>query len=83
MVSIMTALWFSHISGVDKVAVKPHASPTYETTGISAGNVVNASLIVSSNTCPRSCCSAPDNDARNHDSGNVTCVTLRPLPGAR
>jgi len=29
MVSIMTALWFSHISGDDKVAVKPHASPVY------------------------------------------------------
>jgi pyruvate dehydrogenase E1 component len=29
MVSIMTALWFGHISGNDKVAVKPHASPVY------------------------------------------------------
>ncbi len=29
MVSIMTALWFGHISGDDKVAVKPHASPVY------------------------------------------------------
>ena len=29
MVSIMTALWFGHISGEDKVAVKPHASPVY------------------------------------------------------
>jgi pyruvate dehydrogenase E1 component len=29
MVSIMTALWFGHISGRDKVAVKPHASPVY------------------------------------------------------
>ncbi len=29
MVSIMTALWFSHIDGKDKVAVKPHASPVY------------------------------------------------------
>ncbi len=29
MVSIMTALWFSHIGGEDKVAVKPHASPVY------------------------------------------------------
>ncbi len=25
----MTALWFGHISGEDKVAVKPHASPVY------------------------------------------------------
>ena len=29
MVSVMTALWFAHISGEDKVAVKPHASPVY------------------------------------------------------
>ena len=29
LVSVMTALWFGHISGEDKVAVKPHASPVY------------------------------------------------------
>ncbi|MEN8041980.1 MAG: 1-deoxy-D-xylulose-5-phosphate synthase N-terminal domain-containing protein, partial [Actinomycetota bacterium] len=29
MTSIMTALWFSHIGGEDKVAVKPHAAPLY------------------------------------------------------
>ncbi len=29
MTSIMTALWFAHISGEDKVAVKPHASPVF------------------------------------------------------
>ncbi len=29
MVSIMTALWFGHLGGEDKVAVKPHASPVY------------------------------------------------------
>jgi len=29
MVSIMTALWFAHLSGNDKVAVKPHSSPVY------------------------------------------------------
>ncbi len=29
MVSIMTALWFAHLNGDDKVAVKPHASPVY------------------------------------------------------
>ncbi|MCE2532156.1 MAG: pyruvate dehydrogenase, partial [Acidimicrobiia bacterium] len=29
MVSIMTALWFAHIDGDDKVAIKPHASPVY------------------------------------------------------
>ncbi|MGI9624847.1 MAG: transketolase-like TK C-terminal-containing protein [Acidimicrobiales bacterium] len=29
MVSIMTALWFAHIGGDDKAAVKPHASPVF------------------------------------------------------
>jgi pyruvate dehydrogenase E1 component len=29
MVGIMTALWFAHLTGADKVAVKPHASPVY------------------------------------------------------
>ena len=29
MIGIMTALWFAHLSGDDKVAVKPHASPVY------------------------------------------------------
>ena len=29
MVSIMTALWFGHLTGDDKVAVKPHSSPVY------------------------------------------------------
>ncbi len=29
MVSIMTSLWFGHLTGNDKVAVKPHASPVY------------------------------------------------------
>ncbi|WP_420453830.1 transketolase-like TK C-terminal-containing protein [Ilumatobacter sp.] len=29
IVSIMTALWFGHLDGADKVAVKPHASPVY------------------------------------------------------
>ena len=29
MVGIMTALWFGHLSGDDKVAVKPHASPVF------------------------------------------------------
>src|SRR3954466_324925 len=28
-VGIMTSLWFGHLSGDDKVAVKPHASPVY------------------------------------------------------
>ena len=27
--TIMTALWFAHIGGDDKVAVKPHAAPVY------------------------------------------------------
>ena len=29
MVSIMSALWFGHLTGDDKVAVKPHSSPVY------------------------------------------------------
>jgi pyruvate dehydrogenase E1 component len=29
MASIMTALWFCHLAGTDKVAVKPHAAPLY------------------------------------------------------
>lgn len=29
MVGIMTSLWFAHLTGRDKVAVKPHASPVY------------------------------------------------------
>lgn len=29
MVSIMTALWFGHLAGSDKVAIKPHAAPLY------------------------------------------------------
>ena len=29
MTTIMTALWFAHITGDDKVAVKPHASPLF------------------------------------------------------
>ena len=29
MIGIMTALWFGHIGGADKVAVKPHASPVF------------------------------------------------------
>ena len=29
MVSIMTSLWFGHLNGNDKVAVKPHSSPVF------------------------------------------------------
>jgi pyruvate dehydrogenase E1 component len=29
VVSIMTALWFGHLTSSDRVAVKPHASPVY------------------------------------------------------
>lgn len=29
VVGIMTSLWFGHLNGDDKVAVKPHASPVY------------------------------------------------------
>ncbi len=29
MIGIMTSLWFGHLNGDDKVAVKPHASPVF------------------------------------------------------
>lgn len=29
IVSVMTSLWFGHLTGNDKVAVKPHASPVF------------------------------------------------------
>jgi pyruvate dehydrogenase E1 component len=29
LVSVMTSLWFAHLDGADKVAVKPHASPVF------------------------------------------------------
>ncbi|MFE9654330.1 pyruvate dehydrogenase [Micromonospora sp. NPDC006431] len=29
MVTVMTALWFAHLDGADRVAVKPHAAPVF------------------------------------------------------
>ncbi len=44
MVSIMTALWFGHLSGDDKVAVKPHASPIYHSIKDLSGELDRAYL---------------------------------------
>ena len=39
MVSIMTALWFSHLTAEDRVAVKPHASPVLHAIQYLLGNL--------------------------------------------
>ena len=39
MVSIMTALWFSHLDAEDRVAVKPHASPVLHAIQYLLGNL--------------------------------------------
>ncbi|MGH9133250.1 MAG: transketolase C-terminal domain-containing protein, partial [Ilumatobacteraceae bacterium] len=44
MVSIMTALWFGHLNGEDKVAVKPHASPVYHAIKYLTGELDRAYL---------------------------------------
>jgi pyruvate dehydrogenase E1 component len=44
MVSIMTALWFGHLTGADKVAVKPHASPVYHAIKYLTGELDRAAL---------------------------------------
>jgi pyruvate dehydrogenase E1 component len=44
MASIMTALWFGHIGGEDKVAVKPHASPVYHAIKYLTGELDRAYL---------------------------------------
>ena len=44
MVSIMTALWFGHIGGADKVSVKPHASPVYHAIKYLTGELDGAYL---------------------------------------
>ena len=44
MVSVMTALWFGHIGGDDKVAVKPHASPVYHAIKYLTGELDGAYL---------------------------------------
>ncbi|NNE74468.1 MAG: pyruvate dehydrogenase [Acidimicrobiales bacterium] len=44
MVSIMTALWFAHIGGEDKVAVKPHAAPVYHAIKYLTGELDRSAL---------------------------------------
>lgn len=44
MVGIMTALWFAHIGGADKVAVKPHASPVFHAIKYLQGELDRAHL---------------------------------------
>ena len=44
MTTIMTALWFAHITGDDKVAVKPHASPLFHAIKYLTGELDEAYL---------------------------------------
>ena len=44
MVGIMTALWFGHLTGDDRVAVKPHASPVYHAIKYLTGELDRAYL---------------------------------------
>lgn len=39
LVSVMTALWFAHLEASDRVAVKPHASPTFHAIQYLLGNL--------------------------------------------
>ena len=39
MVSIMTALWFEHLTSADRVSVKPHASPVLHAVNYLLGNL--------------------------------------------
>ncbi|MFN2537350.1 MAG: pyruvate dehydrogenase [Mycobacteriales bacterium] len=39
MVSIMTALWFEHLTAADRVSVKPHASPVLHAINYLLGNL--------------------------------------------
>lgn len=45
MASIMTGLWFAHIGGEDKVAVKPHAAPLYHAIKYLTGELDEGYLI--------------------------------------
>ncbi len=45
MVSVMTALWFGHIGGQDKVAVKPHAAPVYHAIKYLTGELDRSQLL--------------------------------------
>jgi pyruvate dehydrogenase E1 component len=38
VVTIMTALWFEHLRGADRVSVKPHASPVLHAIEICSAN---------------------------------------------
>lgn len=39
MVSLMTALWFGHLSPADRIAVKPHAAPVFHSIQYLLGNL--------------------------------------------
>jgi pyruvate dehydrogenase E1 component len=39
LVTAMTALWFAHLDGADRVAVKPHASPVFHAIQYLLGNL--------------------------------------------
>ncbi|MFF0371172.1 transketolase C-terminal domain-containing protein [Micromonospora sp. NPDC005087] len=39
LVSVMTALWFAHLSAADRVSVKPHASPVFHAIQYLLGNL--------------------------------------------
>lgn len=39
LVTVMTALWFAHLDGPDRVAVKPHASPVFHAIQYLLGNL--------------------------------------------
>jgi pyruvate dehydrogenase E1 component len=44
LVSVMTALWFAHLDGADRVSVKPHASPVFHAIQYLLGNLDRAQL---------------------------------------
>lgn len=39
MVTIMTSLWFEHLRSIDRVSVKPHASPVLHSINYLLGNL--------------------------------------------
>jgi pyruvate dehydrogenase E1 component len=44
LVSVMTALWFAHLNGEDRVSVKPHASPVFHAIQYLLGNLDRTQL---------------------------------------
>ncbi|WP_406288063.1 transketolase-like TK C-terminal-containing protein [Embleya sp. NBC_00896] len=44
LVSAMTALWFAHLDGPDRISVKPHASPVFHAIQYLLGNLDRAYL---------------------------------------